>query len=331
MGRYLEEQFHKAEREGLYLLPGNEAERKALELRARSGEVGVPWPGMFARAAYLESLGYAPRTKARHVLRTYAKRHPGVVFCSFSAAVMHGLWVPKALVERIYTLSEPSGSSTRDVAARSRGASAKVVRRSCKGCSVVEVDGCHVTDIDSTLFECALASSLSQSLPMLDCALRYELTTKERLLKFAYRYGKGRHGKCRALEAVDYADGASENGGESTVRGLIIELGYVQPADLQVEFEDPVDFGKTIRVDGVWHLENGACVIEEVDGLDKYRDEASVTGWSLEAIVRERQRESHITALGYPVMRIQYARTGEEGYLEGLLRGFGIPKRVNAE
>ena len=43
-------------------------------------------------------------------------------------------------------------------------------------------------------------------------------------------------------------------------------------------------------------------------------------------LVAERQRESHITALGIPVMRVQFSRVYEDGYLEHLLRRFGVPK-----
>lgn len=35
-----------------------------------------------------------------------------------------------------------------------------------------------------------------------------------------------------------HADGRSENGGESVVRAIILELGFAEP-DLQVEIEDP--------------------------------------------------------------------------------------------
>ena len=36
-----------------------------------------------------------------------------------------------------------------------------------------------------------------------------------------------------------YADGRSENGGESIVRGIMIDLGFALP-ELQVEIEDPL-------------------------------------------------------------------------------------------
>lgn len=328
VGRRLAARFDQIEDEGLCLIAESESDRRALEARVRSGDVVSPWPGMFVRKGHYDKLKKTPRLMNRCVLRTFAREHPDAVFCSFSAAVIYGLWVPTKQLKRIFLLAASPEQRAAGVAACSRSRSMRVDRRACKGSGVVRQDGMLVTDVEGTLFECALAAALPEALAILDCALRYELTSKERLLGYALANGRGRHGRAGALRAIMRADGRADNGGESIVRGLIIELGYTPPTDLQVEFEDPVELGRMMRADAVWKLDNGAFVIGEIDGLEKYRDEESMLGWSLEAMVRERHRESHLTALGCPVMRIQYSRAREAGYLEGLLRAYGIPRLV---
>lgn len=328
VGRRLAERFDRIEAEGRYLIAESESDRRALEARVRSGDVVSPWPGMFIRRGRYDELKKTPRLMSRYLLRTFAKSNPDAVFCSFSAAVIYGLWVPTKLLKRIYLLSASPEQRAAGVAACSRSRSTRVDRRACRGSRVVRQDGMLVTDIEGTLFECALAAALPEALAILDCALRYGLTSRERLMGFALANGRGRHGRRAAFRAIMWADGRAENGGESIVRGLIIEHGYTPPTDLQIEFEDPVEPGRTMRADAVWKLDNGVLVIGEVDGLEKYRDEESMLGWSLEEMVRERHRESHLTALGFPVMRIQYSRVREAGYLEGLLRAYGIPRLV---
>lgn len=66
-----------------------------------------------------------------------------------------------------------------------------------------------------------------------------------------------------------HADGRSENGGESVVRAIILELGFAEP-DLQVEIEDPLNPGTYKRVDYYWLLEDGRAIVGELDGFEKY-------------------------------------------------------------
>lgn len=47
---------------------------------------------------------------------------------------------------------------------------------------------------------------------------------------------------------ASYADGLSENGGESRFRAFFIAYGFPVP-ELQVEFRDPLDPSQVFRVD----------------------------------------------------------------------------------
>ena len=43
------------------------------------------------------------------------------------------------------------------------------------------------------------------------------------------------------------------------------------PTMLQAELPDPLNQGHVYRVDMLWELDDGRCVIGEVDGARKYR------------------------------------------------------------
>ncbi|TXF36987.1 hypothetical protein E4J93_03825 [Collinsella sp. BA40] len=325
--RALEERFEEAERMGLLLWPESNAELKALSRRVQSGRVVRPWTGMYAREGFWETMDGQERKRAVCILKTRALMWPGTVYCGVSAAVLHGLWVSHALLGQIHILSARTrgggsvGFSGRRAAAEDGDAdAARTVFRAAVAGQTVEVQGCRATDIVSTLIDCAIRLPLHEALPLFDCALRYRLVEKDELLRFLNRCNFRGIRAERAFQAIAYADGRSENGGESLVRGLIYELGYMPPHELQMELEDPIDEGQTMRADQFWDLPEGG-VVGEVDGLGKYREGA------LQELVKERRRESHIAALGYRVMRIQFARVFEPGYLEGLLKAFGIPRR----
>ena len=111
------------------------------------------------------------------------------------------------------------------------------------------------------------------------------------------------------------------------VRGIIIELGFMPPTMLQVELPDPLNQGHVYRVDMLWEFDDGRCVIGEVDGVRKYKDADCLKGKTTQdVLVEERQRESRLTALGMPVMRILVRQIFEPGYMESLLEAFGIPR-----
>ena len=65
-----------------------------------------------------------------------------------------------------------------------------------------------------------------------------------------------------------FANGLSENGGESFARGTMIELGFMVP-ELQHEFVAP-NSGIKYRCDFLWRLPGGVLIVGELDGYDKY-------------------------------------------------------------
>ncbi len=125
---------------------------------------------------------------------------------------------------------------------------------------------------------------------------------------------------------ASYADGLSENGGESRFRAFFIAYGFPVP-ELQVEFRDPLDPSQVFRVDYFWQLEDGTCVIGELDGKGKYTLQSGEVRESVDPFVAERQRESHLTMLGHKVLRFTFNELKDPGKLVEKMRLAGIPRR----
>ncbi len=279
-----------------------------------SGFLVRPFPNMFMRAEKWKSLENVHRQRWRYVQDAYVREHPSDVLCSFSAALQYGLWVSRKRVETMHI-----AVSSRSSARKSGG----VHRHYCPSDSFTELDGVRVTDLMRTVLDCCLEGTFADGLAIADSALRYCGLDLDAFKGYAAKNGTGRRGAQRARDVARYADGAAENAGESIVRARIIELGYMAPTGLQIELPDPVEGGRMIRGDMYFILPDGSMVIGEVDGLGKYGKGETVK----KELVKERQRESHITALGVPVMRILFSDIYSPGYLQNILDSFGIPKR----
>ena len=137
---------------------------------------------------------------------------------------------------------------------------------------------------------------------------------------------EGRRGYRRAQVIASHADGLSENGGESRFRAFFIAYGFPVP-ELQVEFRDPLDLSQVFRVDYFWRLEDGTCVIGELDGKGKYALQNGEGRESVDPFVAERQRESHLTMLGHKVLRLTFDELKNPGKLVEKMRLAGIPRR----
>ncbi len=139
---------------------------------------------------------------------------------------------------------------------------------------------------------------------------------------------EGKRGYRRAQVIASYADGLSENGGESRFRAFFIAYGFLVP-ELQVEFRDPLNPNQVFRVDYFWRLEDGACVIGELDGKGKYTLQDGGDRESVDPFVAERQRESHLTMLGHKVLRFTFDELKNPGKLAEKMRLAGIPQRAD--
>lgn len=288
-------------------------EARLLRKRKMTGEVVEPFPGLFAFDEYWSKLGAGERE--RHIIKAYGRQHPEAVFCSTSAAVMHRLPVSYSDLGslHIYTsVSAPSSSSSR------------VVRRQVNEIHKEIVDGVAVADIVYATAEAMCDSSFENGLAIADAALRRLKIERDLLGEVIEKLAAGHKGVEVAREVARYADGRAESGGESIARAVMIREGIL-PSDLQREFQDPLDSQKTYRVDFVFELASGKTVIGEFDGRSKYEDPV-LRGdrTALDVLREERQRESHITLLGMPVLRFTWNDVRQKGRLVEMLRKAGV-------
>ena len=297
----------------LYVPAGSE--RRALRRRVASGAVVQPQPGMFVCAARWRQLGVVDRHL--HRMRGYLQLRPDAVFCAFSAAAAYGLEVPFGALESLHLLCSRS---------RGEADSAFVRRYGFKTDGVCDVSGLRLVSVDEAVLECCCLSSFDVGLAIVDSALRAGLFDLEALARYFSVHGKRRKGISCAREVLRFADGASENGGESVVRGRILMAGFTRP-ELQVEIPDPIRSGTKYRVDYLWRPASGQLVAGELDGKAKYTDRGMTRGASvLDVAMAERQRESRLTALGIKVVRFAYGQTRDQAYLCRLLDAYGVPR-----
>ena len=305
-----------AERGQRCFAPGNHTDAELLRRGVRAGRVVRPFPGMYLRKETWARFSGQPRARWRYVQRTYLLDHPGEALCSFSAALEYGLWVSRRYLNAIHVVAP------RECHGRIGG---RVHRHECPREALIRYGTIDVTSVERTVLDCSLAASFADGLAIADSAARFMGLGVDAYREYVTAAARCRPGASKALRVARYMDGGSESGGESIVRGRIIELGYAPPTSLQAEFVDPVD-GGLIRVDMYYELAGGSPLIVEVDGKVKYVPSDGSLEGTRDRLLAERNRESHITKLGIPVMRVQFKRVFEEGYLDHLLKSYGVPK-----
>ncbi|WP_368285717.1 hypothetical protein [Enorma massiliensis] len=288
------------------------AHTQMLRHRVLSGDVVEPFPRLFVRTEAWKTLSRADQE--RYVIRGYAQVHPGAVFCSISAAVMHGLPVSYSLLGQVYVYgSSPSH----------RGA-ARVVRLYRPDPTCEMVDGVRVASLAEATVECLCTCDFEDGLAIADGYLRAVHADSKYLLRNVERLARGRWGVGMARDVARHADARAESGGESIARAIMIK-GGVPPSDLQREYVNPLEPWNTYRVDFVFELTDGRTVLGEFDGLAKYEDERLRSGATvIDTFMKERQRESRLTLTGASIVRFNWSDLRSPGRLLRMLAAAGV-------
>lgn len=284
--------FAKAKKEKRCAIPSTETEAKALQRRVRSGSVERPFRGIYADAAYWHAL--TRYEQLRHVVRALAKKHPDWVFCGPTAAVMHCLDCSYRLLSPLHILGSPNTHhrNTR-----------QLKRHVVSYPETTEVEGVKVTGLMRTLFDCAETLNLRYSLAPIDSALRAGHISRDDLLVYPSSVKYSRH-RQSAIRAFDLSDARSENGGESSARGMLHDMGY-PPDDIQVEFSCLDRPNRRHRVDFLWRKKDGTFVALEFDGVRKYVDPSMTSGKAVREVVdEERRRQQCLQRQGVAMVRM---------------------------
>lgn len=306
-----------AEQEQRCIYVDEPADLYAIRRRVREGSLVNPFRGMYAEAEYWRKLNLTEQ--AMHVIRTLAKRKPQRVFAGLSAATVYDL-------EHSWSLHSDGmvTIATRNTTGgHTYGKLRRIYVRESDWADVRDQDGVRVTSPARTLVDCGRQLAFVDALAIFDSALRKQLVTKEEVEMICNAL---RQDCAPVRKLLEYADPASENGGESYCRAVIIELGF-EPPQLQVEFRDPDAPANVIRVDFLWRTPDGGMVVLEFDGMRKYVDPSMTNGRDVQRVVLdERRREESLRKVGVTViLRTDYREVRQGSGLFAKLSRAGVP------
>lgn len=288
--------------------------RKALYRRCNKSIIS-PAPALFARKSHWEKLDKAQRH--REIIRALALKHPDWTFCTFSAACLMGLEVSWKHLDVIHVCSEVKPSSKPGL---------HIQRHLIHPQSNHLIDGVRVTPPVQTVADCLMATGFINAMPIADSALaslKIERLTLAEEIEFR-KSALNNHSIETARMTLKHADVRAESGGESVARAIMITTGFA-PDHLQFELVDPFNPKNTMRSDFAWEQAAAVLTLGELDGLAKYTDRTLLAGkTTAEKLVQERQRESHLSIYGHPIVRFTMREARTPGVLPNKLRIAGI-------
>lgn len=267
--------------------------------------------GAYGYAVSAASDGEPPAVvRHRELIRATVPQLDDRVYVSHqSAAVLHGLPIP---------LREPD----RVTVTRSRRHSGRIGRHVHLRVAPVteyeatERDSFAVTSLARTVIDIARAQSFDDGVVVADAALALGMTPPE--LLEASESARHRPGGRRAHHVANFADGRSENPGESRSRAVLRLIGIPTP-DIQVDILDR-DGTFVARPDFIW---TQFRTLGEFDGRIKY-GRALAAGQDVEEVLfDEKRREDHLRDLGWQVVRWIWDDLGHpERIVQRLQRAF---------
>lgn len=205
-----------------------------------------------------------------------------------SAAIVHNLPVPDAVLERVHvTKIRNSGGKRRT--------DLHVHVAPLTPAEIVTVDGIPVTSLDRTFVDLARVVGLYDAVAAGDVALRRGMAPDA--VADQLELCKSRRGIRTARRAARLIDARSESYAESRSRVIMVEQGLPVP-ELQVEITGPDAF--KARVDFLWEA---ARLVGEFDGEIKYGRSLRSGENPGDAVFREKIREDRLRDLGYVVVR----------------------------
>lgn len=350
-------------------LPKTDSERLSLHRLMKSGEVVEPYCGMYATKDHWKKIWYADRV--RHIAHTLAVKHPDWVFTGETAAALWGI--------DVFSLSNSYYPTIYIDSCRSNHGS-KQAKQLCRlhiegTQNCVSADHGKIlillNDLYTSLCVCAGTLSFRAALPAIDSAVKQKIDLSVLLQFCEKRYAKLRmyknrtfcfnDDKClfdnnlyfmnisnadvlsRLKALINFADGRSENPGESFARATMLAFGFAVP-QLQVPFanpNDPTNDYRDLRVDFLWQV-NEEVIVAEFDGVGKYqidhRDPKQAKEYDGHRVIShdrdvwfdnfrsEHERERALYSSGVTrVVRFGFGDIANPEKLAGILLSAGVP------
>jgi hypothetical protein len=246
----------------------------------------------------------------RLILGTVPQLREGAVVSHGSAAVLHGLPIWPAAVERVHVTRSRSGNGVKRSVVQVHGAPLTAVE-------IVLIDNLPATSLARTVLDLARTLPMTQAVAAGDRALALGLATEElNAGLFAMVRWPGIR---RARRVVEFLDVRSESPGESASRVRLMEEGLPRP-ELQREIFG--SGGRPIaRVDFYWKEHK---TVGEFDGKIKY-GRLLKPGQRIEDVIfDEKLREDAVRDLDLQVVRWTWPDLYRAGVLrDRVLRAFG--------
>ena len=248
--------------------------------------------GVYCESESLAGLNEEERYRLRSI--AVARRSPRLVLSHQSAAVMLGLPLWKAPLDRVHLIRAADGGG--------RAGPGRVVHMGrLAPAELGRVAGTPVTSPSRTLIDVACSTSFATTVVAADAALRCRLVTPDELAA-ALAKTEHRRGAAAARRALRFADGRCESVGESLLRLAMHQARLPEP-ELQVLIIG-TDGSVIARAD-LGYPELGVLI--EFDGAIKYSKLLQPGESAHDAVLAEKIREDRIRDLGYVVVRVMWA------------------------
>ncbi|MDF7663906.1 hypothetical protein PT282_04415 [Bifidobacterium sp. ESL0763] len=312
--KHIETMLDRAQCAHSCLACGASPEYRALHRRYKCGELLSPYPCVFVRESFWNSLN--PIEQDLATIRALAQLHPNWIFTGLSAASVHGLDHSYALhrLHHIHIATDTGQGAHNH---------ARLERVYLHHPHIESVEMINVTDIPQTLVVLARRLPFRDALALFDSASR-KGTGKTAILEACRTM---RCDKTDINRLIDEMNPLSENSGESLARATMIELGFIVPR-LQVPFPNSDPSRQPYRVDFAWRLPDNRCIVGEYDGMQKYVMQSAGGRTYIEAKVHQQlRREEDLKRQGVDdIIRFQYEDLLRPARLAGKLVAAGIPR-----
>lgn len=287
----------------------------AFRRRIQAGEIISPYRGVFVEASYWNSLTLTQ--KVQHQARAISILHPGIVFAGTTAAALLQYEHPRDIHRSGMYIASTHSPNIRPIGRR-------LGRIHVASPVSIKVGETLVTSPEQTLVDCARMLPLCKALPIYDSAIAQDGTLPQRIAEISKTLQTGTESIEKALR---HANPKSDNGGESFVRGVMIECGFQDPI-IQYVIRNPHNPNEWYRVDFIWFTPSGRVVIAEFDGMAKYTDPSMTGGKTVQCIVNEqRDRERNLRQWGATtIVRIYFEDALHRERLIEKLRAAEVPE-----
>ncbi|MGI8416903.1 MAG: type IV toxin-antitoxin system AbiEi family antitoxin domain-containing protein [Nakamurella sp.] len=259
--------------------------------------------GRWIRVAHGVYVEQSDRTKPdayRLRVEAVAAQAPAATVSHQSAAVLHGVPLFRAPMQRVHLVRSARGGSR-------IGPDRQLHTALLPDEDVVEFKGLRTTSIARTLFDLGRTLPFETAVAATDFALHHSLVRPSGLRAQLERIRTG-PGVGRARRAFEFADGRSESIGESRTRVLFHTCGLPSPVpQLRVFGPDGSFLGRSDL-----GLEQYA-VLCEFDGLAKYDELLAPGETARSAIAKEKRREDRFREQGWIVVRVTEADLASDG------------------